>query len=233
MNADELKRMTGEYAVKFIEDGMVVGLGTGSTADWFVKALGKKVKEGFRIKGIPTSVKTETLAMSLDIPLVGLDDVERINVTVDGADEIDPRLRLIKGGGGALLREKIVADASDMIVTIADESKLVDDLGAFPLPVEIVDFAPERAVREISALARDLGCDGSEATIRQGQDGKPFVTDGGHLIVDCAAVRIPDPDRLEADLNAMPFVVENGLFIGLSTVAVIGGPDGVREVRAS
>lgn len=231
MTADDQKKAAGEYALKFVEDGMTVGLGTGSTADYFIKALGQRVAGGWTIKGIPTSEKTAALAKTLAIPLVALDDVARIDVTVDGADEIDGQLRLIKGGGGALLREKIVAAASDKIVTIADAGKLVETLGAFKLPIEVIDFAPSHALKDIANVVADQGCADHEVALRRMPDGSLFVTDGGHLIADCACQSIPDPEGLAAALNALPSVVEHGLFIGLSSIAVLGTDDGIRLVE--
>lgn len=229
MSASDQKKACGEYAMKFIERGMKVGLGTGSTAEHFVRAL---AAADLGVKCVATSEQTTALATGLGLSLFSLDELGRVDVTVDGADEFDAQLTLIKGGGGALLREKIVAHVSDMIVTIADESKLVDRLGAFALPIEVVDFAPDLAVREIMAVAADLGCATNEARIRVDDMGEPFISDGSHLIIDCACGAIPDAARLEAALNALPFVVENGLFVGLSSVAVLGTDDGVREVRA-
>jgi ribose 5-phosphate isomerase A len=232
MSGDEQKKRAGEAAMEHVADGMTLGLGTGSTADYFVKALGAKVAAGWQVRGVPTSEKTAELAESLNIPLVSLDDVSQIDVTVDGADEIDGKLRLIKGGGGALLREKIVASASRKIITIADESKLVETLGAFALPVEIVDFAPQRALMEIARIAEQSGCAGFEVDLRDDQWGEPFVTDGGHFIADCACQAIPDPEALAGALNAHPQVIEHGLFIGLSSLAILGTDTGTRTVTA-
>lgn len=229
MSASDQKKAAGEYALKFIEDGMNVGLGTGSTAEHLVRAL---AASDMRVKCAATSVQTATLATSLGLRVYTLDELGRIDVTVDGADEIDRDLNLIKGGGGALMREKIVAHVSDMIVTIADGSKLVDRLGAFALPIEVVDFAPGVALTEIKRVVSDLGCASNEARIRADDMGEPFITDGGHLIIDCACEAIPDARALEMALNALPFVVENGIFTGLSSVAVLGTDDGVKEVRA-
>ncbi len=215
------KQIVGEKAAEYIEDGMVVGLGTGSTAECCLGALAPRIKAGLKIKGVPTSERTAELARAINIPIVALDDVDAIDVTVDGADEIDPSLRLIKGGGGALLREKIVAAASRKIITIADSSKYVETLGAFPLPVEIVDFAARLAQREITECARSAGCQSADANVRVKSDGTPFMTDGGHLIVDIACGAIPDPEHLAASLNALPSVVDHGLFIGLSTLAIL------------
>jgi ribose 5-phosphate isomerase A len=229
LSASDQKKAAGEYALKFIEDGMNVGLGTGSTAEHLVRAL---AASDMRVKCAATSVQTATLATSLGLRVYTLDELGRIDVTVDGADEIDRDLNLIKGGGGALMREKIVAHVSDMIVTIADGSKLVDRLGAFALPIEVVDFAPGVALTEIKRVVSDLGCASNEARIRADDMGEPFITDGGHLIIDCACEAIPDARALEMALNALPFVVENGIFTGLSSVAVLGTDDGVKEVRA-
>lgn len=230
MSQLDQKKAAGEYAMTFIERGMTVGLGTGSTAEHFVRAL---AAADMGVKCVATSEQTAHLAKELGLSLFALDELGRVDVTVDGADEIDSQLTLIKGGGGALLREKIVAHVSDMIVTIADESKLVDKLGAFALPIEVVDFASDLAVREIMAVVADHGCPTNEARIRVDDMGEPFISDGSHLIVDCACGEISNAAALEAALNALPFVVENGLFVGLSSVAVLGTDDGVREVRAS
>lgn len=230
MSALEQKKAVGEYAMKFIDKGMTVGLGTGSTAEHFVRAL---AAADLGVRCVATSEQTALLARSLGLELFELDELTRVDVTVDGADEFDPALSLIKGGGGALLREKIVAHVTDKIITIADESKLVDTLGAFPLPIEVVDFAPNLAVREIIAVAKDMGCPTYEAAIRVDDAGEPFISDGSHLIVDCACSAIPDARALETALNALPFVVENGIFVGLSSVAVLGSADGVREVLAA
>lgn len=229
MSASDQKKAAGEYALKFIKDGMNVGLGTGSTAEHLVRAL---AASDMKVKCAATSVQTATLATSLGLRVYTLDELGRIDVTVDGADEIDADLNLIKGGGGALMREKIVAHVSEMIVTIADGSKLVDRLGAFALPIEVVDFAPGVALTEIKRVVSDLGCASDEARIRADDAGEPFITDGGHLIIDCACDAIPDARALEMALNALPFVVENGIFTGLSSVAVLGTDDGVKEVRA-
>jgi len=233
MSADDQKKRAGEAAMDYVADGMTLGLGTGSTADHFTRALGAKVAEGWQVRGVPTSEKTAELAESLNIPLLTLDEVAQIDVTVDGADEIDSALRLIKGGGGALLREKIVASASRKIITIADESKLVETLGAFALPIEIVDFAPQRALVEIARIAEQFGCGGHLVELRDDQWGEPFVTDGGHFIADCACETIPDPEGLSAALNALPQVVGHGLFIGLSSVAILGTDSGITTVTAS
>lgn len=223
MSAETEKRLAAERAVEMVADGMVLGLGTGSTAAYAIRLLGERVAQGLRIRGVPTSEATRTLARECKVPMVGLREAGRIHLTIDGADEIDPQLRLIKGGGGALLREKIVAASSDCVVIIADASKIVQQLGAFPLPVEVVPFGLPLAMREIEAL-------GAKVTLRGGETA-PFVTDEGHFILDCAFRRIEDADGLAAKLNAIPGVVEHGLFIGLADRVVIGRHDEVKVFR--
>lgn len=232
MSAEDQKRQAGEAALEYVANGMTIGLGTGSTADHFMRALGSKVAGGWIVKGIPTSEQTSRLATDLNIPLVLLDDVTHIDVTVDGADEIDAQLRLIKGGGGALLREKIVASASHKIVTIADESKLVRTLGAFPLPVEIVNFGSGTTLKNLMEIGKSHGCDIHRIQVRQSGEDQAFKTDESNLIVDCAFGKIEDPERLAMDLNACPGVVDHGLFIGLSSLAILGTDDGIRVVEA-
>lgn len=228
--SDEYKRQAGEAAMEHVSDGMHLGLGTGSTAAWFVRALGAAVAGGLKVTGVPTSLETAELAESLNIPLTTLDGMPELDLTVDGADEIGPDLVLIKGGGGALLREKIVAAASKRMIVIADASKRVEQLGAFALPIEVDDFGLSATCRAISAAASEIGITG-ELTVR-GRDGKPFRSDGGNLIVDASFGRIPDPKALAERLNRIPGVVEHGLFIGLASLAIIAGPDGVVQVGA-
>ena len=213
-----------------VRDGMRLGLGTGSTAAWFVRALGAAVAGGLKVTGVPTSLATAELAGSLEIPLTTLDGTPELDLTVDGADEIGPDLVLIKGGGGALLREKIVAAASKRMIVIADASKNVEQLGAFPLPIEVIDFGLTATCRAIYAAAAEIGVTG-ELTVRD-RDGKPFRSDGGNLIVDASFGRIPDPKALAERLNRIPGVVEHGLFIGLASLAIIAGPNGVEQVDA-
>ena len=231
MDADTMKREAAQRALQFVEDGMIVGLGTGSTAAHFVDLLGEKVREGLNITGVATSLATEKQAIAAGIALATLDEEPEIDLTVDGADEIDGSLRLIKGGGGALLREKIVASASEQVVIIADQSKLVERLGAFPLPVEVVPFGFKVSLAMIEDIADELGLEGS---IRQriGQDGKPFVSDGGNFIIDCAFGQIDDPEALAELLPFTPGVVDHGLFIGLADHAVVAGDGGVRVIDA-
>lgn len=227
MTPDEQKRAAAARALEYVEDGMKLGLGTGSTAAHFVDLLGKRVADGLNVICVPTSEATHAQATSLNIPLTTLDETPHLDLTVDGADELDAALNLTKGGGGALLREKIVATASDRMIVIADDSKVVDTLGAFDLPVEVVPFGAGASIIMIREVAAGLGCTG-EITRRKTEDGKPFFTDGGHYIYDCAFGNIPDPVALSAELNKIAGVVENGLFCGIATIAVIAGPAGAR-----
>jgi ribose 5-phosphate isomerase A len=223
---DQYKRQAAERAIALVEDGMALGLGTGSTAAHFVEILAQRVKEGLKVVCVPTSEATRAQAKRLGIPLTDLDRRPSLDLTVDGADEIDPELRLIKGGGGALLREKIVAMASDRMVVIADHSKRVATLGAFPLPVEIVRFGAAATRNMVEARAAKAGCTG-EITQRRRPDSQPYLTDSGHFILDCAFGRIVEPETLDEALKLVPGVVENGLFLGIADTAIIAGPDGV------
>jgi ribose 5-phosphate isomerase A len=222
--SDQEKEAAARASLQFVKDGQVVGLGTGSTAAYFIKLLGDEVKRGLRIRGIPTSVRSGELAASLGIPLTTLDECQEIAVTVDGADEVDPQMRLIKGGGGALLHEKIVASATKQLVIVADESKQVSVLGKFPLPVEVIKFAQALVAKEIAAL-------GAQVSVRTGADGKPFVTDEHNHILDCRFGQIPDADGLARKLSDMPGVVEHGLFIGMASVVLFARGDGIVELR--
>ena len=230
MNAEAEKRAAAARAVEFVHPGMRLGLGTGSTARHFVELIGARVREGLDIVAVPTSQATRADAERLGIRLTTLDETPELDLTVDGADEIGPDLSLIKGGGGALLREKIVAAASARMIVIADESKWVDVLGRFPLPIEVVPFglaatrhAVERAIAPVTP--------GATMTVRQGKDGHPFVTDGGHWIIDAALGRIGDPKALAQALSAIPGIMEHGLFIGLAHTAILARADGVRVVE--
>ncbi len=218
------KEAAARASLKFVKDGQIVGLGTGSTAEFFIKLLAEQVKNGLRIRGIPTSVKSGELAASLGISLTTLDECQEIDVTVDGADEVDPQLRLIKGGGGAMLREKIVASATKQLVIVADASKQVPVLGKFPLPVEVIGFAQALIKKRIEAL-------GASVSVRVGADGQPFVTDENHHILDCRFGEIRDADGLAQELNSMPGVVEHGLFIGMAKVALFARGGEIVEVR--
>jgi ribose 5-phosphate isomerase A len=232
MTADEQKLQAAQAALAYIEPGMKVGLGTGSTAAKLVDLLGARVRDGLNVVCVPTSEATATQARRLGIPLTTLDDTPFLDLTIDGADEVDADLRLIKGGGGALLREKIVATASERMIVIADSSKLVAKLGHFPLPIEVVRFGVEATRNMISALAAEAGCEGG-LTLRTGRDGQPFITDGGNYIFDAALKSIPDPEALDALLKLIPGVVENGLFLGIAWKAIIAGPDGVKEIDSA
>ncbi|WP_077961057.1 ribose-5-phosphate isomerase RpiA [Ensifer adhaerens] len=231
MDAREMKIKAAAAALEYVEDGMRLGIGTGSTAEEFVRLLAEKVAAGFRIEGVPTSERTARLCLELGVPLKSLDELPELDLTIDGADEVDGRLRLIKGGGGALLREKIVAAASNRMIVIADETKVVDVLGAFKLPIEVNPFGQVATRIAIEKVASRLGLSG-DITVRQSHDGA-FLTDGGHLILDASFGRIPDADALAGELNAIPGVVEHGLFIGIASLAIIAGPQGARTLTAS
>jgi ribose 5-phosphate isomerase A len=230
LTTNDLKESAARAALDLVEDGMRLGLGTGSTAARFVDALAGRVASGFRVVCVPTSEATRAQAERLGIPLTTLDETPQLNLTVDGADEIDDQLRLIKGGGGALLREKIVATASDRMVVIADESKLVTMLGTSPLPVEVVRFGLLATMRLIEAITAEAGCMG-EIKLRPGPGDAPFVTDQGNLIIDCAFGAIPEPEVLAFALKRVPGVVEHGLFLGLADLAIVAGSGGVRALR--
>jgi ribose 5-phosphate isomerase A len=227
---EALKRQAAARALEDVRDGMKLGLGTGSTARHFVELLGEKVRAGMKVVGVPTSEATRAQAESCGIALTTLDDVDRLDLTVDGADEIDPALNLIKGGGGALLREKIVAAASDRMIVIADESKWVDALGRFPLPVEVIPFGLAATRRGIAKAFAECDVSG-EMVLRKRRDGHVFVTDGGHWIVDAHLGRIGDAPRLAGLLNVIPGVVEHGLFTKLASVALLAGAQGIRVVE--
>ena len=230
VNMDELKRQAAGRALEFVRDGMKLGLGTGSTAKHFVELLGERVRGGLKIIGVPTSEATRADAVRCGIPLTSLDEIDRLDLTVDGADEIAPSLNLIKGGGGALLREKIVAAASDRMIVIADDSKWVEVLGHFPLPVEVIPFGLKATQRAMGRAFAESGVSG-QMVVRKGKDGHVFVTDGGHWIVDANLGRITDAPRLAGLLSAIPGVVEHGLFIGLAGMAVLAGAQGIRVVE--
>jgi ribose 5-phosphate isomerase A len=230
LTADDLKESAARAALDLVEDGMRLGLGTGSTAARFVAALGERVGKGLNVVCVPTSEATRIQAERLGIPLTTLDETPQLDLTVDGADEIDDQLRMIKGGGGALLREKIVATASDRMVAIADESKLVPVLGLFPLPVEVVRFGLMATMRLVEAIATETGCHGLVA-LRPGPGDAPFVTDQGNLILDCAFGTIPEPEVLAFSLKRVPGVVEHGLFLGLADMAIVAGKGGVKALR--
>ena len=224
MANDQEKEAAARASLKFVQDGQVVGLGTGSTAAHFIKLLGEKVKNGLHIRGIPTSDRSREMAISLGIPLTTLDECQEIAVTVDGADEVDPQLRLIKGGGGAMLREKIVASATKQLVIVADATKQVERLGKFPLPVEVIKFAQALVAKRIAAM-------GADVRLRTDSDGEPYLTDENNHILDCRFGEIRDPDRLARELSEMPGVVEHGLFIGMASIVLFARGNEIVELR--
>jgi len=224
MANDQEKEAAARASLRFVRDGQVVGLGTGSTAAYFIQLLGEAVKNGLRVRGIPTSVRSREQAASLGIPLTTLDECQEIDVTVDGADEVDAELRLIKGGGGALLREKIVASATKQLVIVADATKRVPVLGRFPLPVEVIKFAQAVVMKKIEAL-------GAKVALRLATDGKAYLTDENNHILDCRFGEIPDADGLARELSDMPGVVEHGLFIGMAGVVLVATGSKIVELR--
>ena len=227
---DQLKRLAAARALDHVRDGMQLGLGTGSTAKHFVDLLGEKVAAGLKVVGVPTSEATRIQAEQCRIPLTTLDAIDRLDLTVDGADELDGALNLIKGGGGALLREKIVASASDRMIVIADETKWVDVLGRFPLPVEVIPFGLAATQRAITKAFAESGVSG-QMGVRKSKDGHVFVTDGGHWIIDAHLERIADAPRLAGLLSLIPGVVEHGLFIGLASTVILAGAQGIRVIE--
>ena len=220
---DQEKELAARASLRFVGAGDIVGLGSGSTAAFAVSLLGEQVQKGLKIIGVPTSVHTEQLAARYRIPLATLEQFHDLAVTIDGADEVDPSLNLIKGGGGALLREKVVASASRQLIIVADSSKQVARLGRFPLPVEVIPFAEALVAGRIAKL-------GATVTVRRASDGGPFVTDEGHHILDCQFGQIDDPPAVARALSDMPGVVEHGLFIGMASVALFGTRDRVIEL---
>nr|WP_249790088.1 ribose-5-phosphate isomerase RpiA [Bradyrhizobium yuanmingense] len=231
---DQLKRQAAARALEEVRDGMQLGLGTGSTAKHFVELLGERVAAGLKVIGVPTSEATRADAERCGVKLTTLDEIDHLDLTIDGADEIDPELNLIKGGGGALLREKIVAAASDRMIVIADDSKWVPTLGKFPLPVEVIPFGLGATRRAIEKAFAECGVSGQMAVRKAkggDKDGHVFVTDGGHWIVDAQLGRITDPPGLAKALSAIPGVVEHGLFIGLASSAVLAGGGGIRVIE--
>ncbi|TDC90244.1 ribose-5-phosphate isomerase RpiA [Saccharopolyspora aridisoli] len=214
----------------YIRDGMKLGLGSGTTSHWFVRALGEAVSNGLNVVGVPTSTGTRDLALEVGVPLTTLAEVGRLDLTVDGADEIDPAGHMIKGGGACLLWERIIADTSNKVVCVVDEGKVVDQLGKFPLPIEVVQYEWQATERAISSLLDELGQPGVKLTRRE-KDGGPLVTDSGNFIVDAHLEAIKDPIALDSQLNWIPGVVENGLFTGIAAEVVIGRADGSHDIR--
>jgi ribose 5-phosphate isomerase A len=229
MTADEQKKAVGDAAMRYVKDGMKVGLGTGSTAAWFVKAIAAAVTDGMTLTLVSTSVQTTQLAQSLGLTIKDINDVGALDVCVDGADEVGPGLALIKGGGGALLREKLIWEQAKTCVVIADAGKVVDTLGKFALPIEVEPFAHKGTVNRISDVLAEF--DIAMLPVLRKKDGQPFVTDGGNLIFDIACGRIEDPVGLAHALKSVTGVVDHGLFLDLAEVALIGGPDGVRTLE--
>ena len=224
MSKEQEQELAARASVKFVRDGDVVGLGSGSTAAYAIRFLGELVAAGLQIRGVPTSVRSANLAAGLGIPLTTLDEVHEIDVTIDGADEFDSELRLIKGGGGALLREKVVAYATRQEIIVADSSKQVAVLGKFPLPVEVIGFAQAIIRNKISAM-------GAAVELRKDPTGEPFVTDEGNRILDCHFEKIMDPEALARALGELPGVVGHGLFLNLASVVLMGKAGEVLEWR--
>ncbi|MHA7850893.1 ribose-5-phosphate isomerase RpiA [Roseovarius sp.] len=228
---DKAKFVAAKRSVDYVEDGMRVGLGTGSTAAWMVRCLGELVREdGLKIKGVPTSTRTADLAREVGIEVISLDEARWLDLTIDGADEFDASLNLIKGGGGALLQEKIVATASDQMIVIADVGKEVETLGAFPLPIEVIPFGWETTKSLVEEMLISMDVLGRDATLRMNGD-RPFVTDEGNYILDLHLGRIGKANQLAMVLNQMPGVVENGLFIDICDIVIVGYGDGRVETR--
>ncbi|MCB1447275.1 MAG: ribose-5-phosphate isomerase RpiA [Rhizobiaceae bacterium] len=228
MDARQMKIDAAAEALRHVENGMRLGIGTGSTAEEFVRLLAERVAEGLAVRGVPTSERTARLCLELGVPLNSLDELPELDLTIDGADEVDSRLRLIKGGGGALLREKIVAAASRRMIVIADESKVVETLGRFPLPIEVNPFGLSATRIAIERVATQLGLSGD--IVQRAHNDAPFRTDGGHFILDASFGLIPDAEALANELNTIPGVVEHGLFINLASYAIIAGQAGVRTM---
>src|SRR5688572_17649424 len=224
LSEEEIKKNTGIYAADLVKDGMVIGLGTGSTVYWLIEELGRRIEKGLVITAVPTSRQTEELANKAGIPVTDLDEIARLVLTIDGADEIDPKGQLTKGGGGALLQEKIVASASDELIIIADSSKLVAQLGTFPLPVEVIPFGYKQVQQKImqSGICKKV-------TLRTKHD-QPFITDHHHYILDCAYGKIEDAILLNKNLHNIPGIVETGLFINMTSRVIIGYQDERIEV---
>lgn len=227
MSDEDAKRNAAAAALDYVEDGMTLGLGTGSTAAFFVEFLAEEVADGLVVRGVPTSESTRRLAETHGIPLLPIEQVERIDLTVDGADEIDPGANLIKGGGAALLREKIVANASDHMVVIADASKAVEQLGAFPLPVEVTPFGFTITAKKVYDALCATGITRPKVKLRElPSKGTPLVTDGRNYILDCSCQVIPDPRATAVALSVIPGVVEHGLFLNMARTVILGDSEG-------
>src|SRR6202042_2904623 len=223
MTQDEAKRLVAKRAVEFVQDGMAVGLGTGTTATMFIRELGARVQQGLKIRCVASSDASRDLGLSLGMNVMTLDELPELDLYVDGADEVGPGLALIKGGGGALLREKIVASAARKFIIIADSSKLVYQLGRFPLPVEVIKMALPIVTRKLEALSLN-------PKLRHHPDGSKFITDENNYILDCACGEITDPAKTAASIRGIAGVVEHGLFLGMASLALIAGDKGVAEI---
>lgn len=222
LSSEEIKQLVAKQAAQVVTNNMTIGIGSGSTVYWLIMELGQRIRQGLFFRAVPTSKKTAALAAQQNIPLADLNSVDRIDLTIDGADEIDPHLQLIKGGGGALLQEKMVGAASRELLIIADHTKLVEQLGKFPLPLDVIPFGWKQVQRRMQESYH------IEATLRM-KDAEPFVTDHGNYILDCHFQQIEHADKLTYELNGIPGVTENGLFINMADLAVIGYPDGTTE----
>ena len=223
MSAERQKTLAAAAALDYVESGMTLGLGSGSTAEIFLRLLGEKVRDGLDVRGVPTSQRTAEVAVEHGVPLIDVDHVDHIAITIDGADEVDGRFQLIKGGGACLLREKIIAHASDLMIVMVDETKLVSTLGKFPLPVEVDRFGFSLPASQVYEALRKAGVASPDVQLRRKGDGlEPLITDGGHYILDCACQAIPDARAVDQVLKAIPGVVEDGLFINLARVVIVG-----------
>lgn len=229
-----VKENAAVAALEFVENGMVLGLGSGSTAEIFIDRLGEKVAGGLKVACVPTSKRTAECAIEAGVPLIEPDKVDRINLTIDGADEVDPAFNLVKGGGACLLREKIVAHASDRMVVIVDNSKMVDMLGQFPLPVEVDPFGMALTAEQVFEALKQTGCEDAQTVLRQMKDGSgPLITDGGNYILDSKCKKIPNPAETALALSQIPGVMEHGLFIDLADVIIVGEADHARVIELS
>ena len=223
MSAERQKTLAAAAALDYVESGMTLGLGSGSTAEIFLRLLGEKVRDGLDVRGVPTSQRTAEVAVEHGVPLIDVDHVDHIAITIDGADEVDGCFQLIKGGGACLLREKIIAHASDLMIVMVDETKLVSTLGKFPLPVEVDRFGFSLTASQVYEALRKAGVASPDVQLRRKGDGlEPLITDGGHYILDCACQAIPDARAVDQVLKAIPGVVEHGLFINLARVVIVG-----------
>ncbi|MBA4800788.1 MULTISPECIES: ribose-5-phosphate isomerase RpiA [Euryhalocaulis] len=232
MSRDQQKHNAALAALDFVDDNMIIGLGSGSTAEILIDLIGERVAEGLHIAGIPTSERTRRCAERAGIDIIPVEHADRVDLTIDGADEVDPNFRLMKGGGGCLLREKIVAHASDVMVVIIDESKMVEQLGAFPLPVEVDRFGFTITAKKVFDALRDSGCKGADVSLRERSGPRdPFVSDGGHFILDCQCKSIPDPELTARMLTSIPGVVEHGMFLDIARFIVVGGDESAEIIE--